>query len=197
MESLLLSCAALRRLEIATNQANQDRLEAMERNIFSCILSYAESLDTIIIADSRVFEGFYPSAFRQLSLLKSLRYLQIPYSTILGKESMEDVTEYLPSSLEYLVIGFSQESMGVTEIEANIGRLGETILDACIRQFLPHLKAIEIMLQWNRYLDHSVFPIPDVRHTIAELKKLQVVFGLSMTVQYHIGRTPNYVLLNF
>lgn len=193
---MLLSCAALRRIEISTSQANQDRLEAMEKNIFNCILNHTESLDTIVIEHSRVFAGFYPSAFRQLSLLKSLRYLQIPYCMILGEDSMEDVTGYLPSSLEYLVLGFSQETMGVTEIEANIGKLSETIPDACIRQSLPHLKAVEITLQWYRYMDQSIFPIPDVRHTIAKLKKLQVIFGLSMTVKYHNGRTPNYMLLN-
>lgn len=164
--------------------------------IFRSLIDHAESLETIIVYGFELPVGLYPSAFKQLPFLKSLKHLQIPYCSFLGDEPMGDITTYLPSSLEHLVVKFTENFRVSMDTEMNVGKLSEAILQACVRRSLPCLKAVEITLHWNRDMGGSILHFPDVRKIVSDLKDRQVIFGLSMVVWYTNGKILGSMILD-
>ncbi|KAJ4304748.1 hypothetical protein N0V90_000275 [Kalmusia sp. IMI 367209] len=160
--------------------------------IYDALLSHASSLESIFLTEPQYSdEEPLPATFTHTEMLSTLRSLQTAYSILVGARRPSDIAEFLPSSLEYLVLHFVQGDLAAlwNQIDAIIIQAGEAIHSACLSGSLPYLKGVEFTLKIDQR-ELLFMPHFDLKHIIVALKAHGVQFGVSMVTEYNTCETP-------
>jgi hypothetical protein len=193
MNKLLSACTTLRSFEYKPQATSSHKLLPWFVQVSDALISHAGTLESIIIDHTEHSDGL-PEPFQHTAEWASLRMLQIPHNLLFANKPRWNVTEYLPPSLEYLVLYATHKTLADrgTDIEAFVVEVSDAIYKGYLDGSLPCLKGIELTLDWSYTGDQTIehkIPFPDVRSVISAFDDHQIKLGVSMYACYRNGTT--------
>jgi hypothetical protein len=191
MNRLLSACTSLKSLEYDPRATRSHRLFRWVAQVSDTLLSHAGTLESVII-DHTEYRDDLSEPLQHTADWASLKTLQIPYDLLVTDKSRWNVTEYLPPSLEYLVLHATHKILAKkgTDIDIFVVEMSDAIYKGYLDGSLPCLKGIELTLDWSYSADQTIehkMPLPDVRHIISAFNNYHVKLGVSMYAAYQSG----------
>jgi hypothetical protein len=167
------------------------------KHVSNALLEHKNSLETLSISVAWESVGQDNDVFEHSFNLSCLRNLRILYEKLV--EGDENIAQYLPLSLERLVIDFrryGREKMW-RNINHLVARTSESICNAYLAGSLPNLKRVELSLN-SDIRTHNMLLIPTFRIEAFRsiLRTRQVNLDVSLVCQSSYGETVQTLRIN-